>query len=490
MSLSEPTRTAVLLSTAGVLLIVGVLSSRASWRVGLPVPLLFIVIGLLAGSEGVGGIGFNDYGFAFRAGTVALVLILFAGGLSTPMSAVRAGVRPALVLATVGVLGTAGLAGLCAHALGLPWHQALLFGAVVSSTDAAAVFSVLRGVGLQLKRRVGVTLELESGLNDPMAVILTMALTSAAPEALGWRIFLDVALQLAVGGACGILFGLGGRAALRRLRLPAGGLFPVLTVALSLCAFGVTTLLGGSGFLAVYLAAILIGNADVPFRAGILRVHDSLAWLSQVVMFLMLGLLAFPSKMVPVAGVGIGLGLLLSFVVRPAVVVLCLAPFRYPMREVAYIAWVGLKGAVPIILSTMPVLAGVSGGLELFHLVFFVVVVGALVPGATVPAVTRWLGLLSKKPAPSDVLLEITSTRVLSGDVLPFVVDASTAVAGAAIEDLPLPERSSVMLVVRGDEMLAPRGGTVLRPGDQVYLFCKPEDQALVRLLFGRASED
>jgi cell volume regulation protein A len=264
----------------------------------------------------------------------------------------------------------------------------------------------------------------------------------------------------------------------------------VLTVALALCAYGVTTLVGGSGFLAVYLAAILIGNADIPFRAGILRVHDSLAWLSQVVMFLMLGLLAFPSRIVPVAWVGIALSLLLAFVVRPVVVVLCLLPFRYGLREIVYIAWVGLRGAVPIILATMPVLAGVRGGQALFHLVFFVVVVGSLVPGATVPRVTRWLGLLSKRPAPSDVILEITSTRVLAGDVLPFVVDAATVVAGAAIEDLPLPEKSSVMLVVRGDEMLAPRGGMVLQPGDEVYLFCRPEDQALVRLLFGRATED
>jgi cell volume regulation protein A len=255
----EPEATALLLATCGLLLGVSIIFSRASQRTGVPIALLFLAVGMLAGSEGLGGIAFDDYRFAFRIGTLALALILFDGGLNTPLSAVRKVVAPAGVLATAGVVGTAALVATAAHALGLGWGEALLIGAVVSSTDAAAVFAVLRGSGLQLKRRLGVTLEIESGINDPVAVILTTVLTQnllTPGSAAGLRIPAEIAVQLVLGTAVGAAAGYGGRHLLGKLALLSGGLYPVMTLSLGLLAYGVATLVHGSGFLAVYLAGL------------------------------------------------------------------------------------------------------------------------------------------------------------------------------------------------------------------------------------------
>ncbi|HEX2224792.1 MAG TPA: potassium/proton antiporter, partial [Thermoanaerobaculia bacterium] len=328
--------------------------SRASSRFGVPVFLLFLGIGMLAGSEGVGGIVFEDYRLAFRLGTAVLVLILFDGGLNTPLSSLKQGLRPALALATLGVAITAGVVAVGAHLLGFGWPAALLLGAVVSSTDAAAVFSVLRASGVQLKKRVGATLELESGLNDPMAVILTLsftALLAGEGDVDVPSLLVEVPLQLAIGALLGVALGKAGRKLLQVSRLPVGGLYPVLTLALALLAFSVPTLLHGSGFLAVYLAGMVIGNGEIPYRTGIVRFHDALAWCGQVTMFLVLGLLVFPSRLVEVAPVGLALGLILALVARPVSVLPTLLPFRFPARETALIAWVGLRGAVPIILA-------------------------------------------------------------------------------------------------------------------------------------------
>jgi cell volume regulation protein A len=486
---TEPSGTALLLATAGVLLALSVLFSRASQRIGVPIALLFLVIGMLAGSEGLGRIAFDDYRFSFRLGSLALALILFDGGLNTPLAALRRTWAPAGLLATAGVVLTAGLLAIPAHFWGLAWPQALLLGAVVSSTDAASVFAVLRGSSLHLKRRVGTTLELESGLNDPVAVILTVALTAnlLEPGAVsGWSIGADVLRELAVGGALGVGIGLGGRQLLARYPLPTGGLYPALTLAFALLAFGVTTLLHGSGFLAVYLAGLVLGNGPLPYRAGLLRVHDALAWLAQIGMFLMLGLLVFPSGLVMVAATGLGLALLLAFVVRPLVVAACLAPFRYPWRETLYIGWVGLRGAVPIVLATFPVLAGAPGANRVFHLVFFIVVVNALVPGGTVAWVTQRLGLQAAEPPAPQAVLAIESRLPLEGELMSFYIDEALVVAGLSLRDLDFPEGAAVTLIVRGRKLVPPKGRTVLEPGDHVYIVAKAEDRGLMQLMFGR----
>jgi potassium/hydrogen antiporter len=493
MPSTEPLPTAFILVTAGVLMALSVLLSRASGRFGIPVAMLFLGIGMAAGSDGPIGIAFEDYGFSFRLGTVALVLILFDGGLNTPLSAVRAAIRPAAVLATVGVVATAALVGLAARLLfGFSWMHALLLGAIVSSTDAAAVFSVLRGSGLHLKRRVGATLELESGLNDPMAVILTMALTQSlvSGAGLGWGLLLNAGVQMVVGGGLGVGVGLAGRLVLKRLRLQAAGLYPVLTLALAFVAFGLPTLLNGSGFLAVYVAGVLLGNETLRYRTGLLRVHDALAWLSQVAMFLVLGLLVFPKQLLGVAWVGLGLGLFLAFIARPLAVLLCLLPFRFPGKEVVFTGWVGLRGAVPIILATFPVLSGAEGAKDIFNVVFFIVVVNGLVPGATVPWVTRKLGLAANVPEPPPAVLEIASTQLLQGELSAFYIEAASATAGARISELPFPPESAAMLIVRGQELVAPKGDTVLKPGDHIYVFSRAEDVPFLRLMFGQREDE
>jgi potassium/hydrogen antiporter len=404
--LPEPHTTAWILVVIGLLLGVSALFSRASSRVGVPVFLAFLGLGMLAGSDGIGGIAFEDYGFAFRLGTVALVLILFDGGLNTPVDSLRQGLAPAGVLATAGVAGTAAVVASGARLLGFPWPQAFLLGAVVSSTDAAAVFSVLRGSGLRLNRRVGTTLELESGLNDPMAVILTteLAVGVAGGHPVGWGLLLEVVLQLAVGAAFGLAAGFGGRTLLRWSRLPAAGLYPVLSLAVAALAFGLPTLLSGSGFLAVYLAGIVLGSGRIPHRASLGQFHDAAAWCGQVTMFVMLGLLVFPSHLPGIFGEGLALALLLAFVARPAVVILCLLPFGFTLREAVFVGWVGLRGAVPIILAIFPVLQGIAGAERLFDVVFFVVVVGALVPGGTVAWLGRRLGLAAEAVEPGTLL--------------------------------------------------------------------------------------
>lgn len=490
---AEPVPTALLLATIGVLMTLSVLFSRASGRIGVPVALIFLLIGMAAGSEGIGGLEYDDFQFTFRLGTIALALILFDGGLNTPLTAFRRVFAPATVLATLGVAGTAGMMAFGAHLLGFAWPVALLLGAVVSSTDAAAVFLVLRGSGLSLKKRVGLTLEVESGINDPMAIILTVSLTGAilgAGPGSGWVLLGSVLLQLGIGLAGGLLIGYAAVALLSRVRLQAGGLYPVLTLAVAFLAFSLPTLLLGSGFLAVYVAAVVIGNAKLPYRGGIVRVHDALAWFSQIVMFLVLGLLVYPSELLDVAVAGLGLALFLAFVARPLVVLLCLAPFRYPMREALYVSWVGLRGAVPIILAMYPVLAGVPEGQQIFNVIFFVVVVNALVPGGTVRWVTRWLELEAREPPPPPAVLEINSTQVLRGDILSFFIDPAVAVAGMPIHELPFPPGSSVLLIVRGDELIAPKGSTVLEAGDHAYLFAPPEEADLLRLMFGRPQSE
>jgi cell volume regulation protein A len=493
MSASEPQATALLLTTGGILLGVSVVFSRASSRTGVPIALLFILVGMLAGSEGLGRIAFDDYRFAFRIGSIALALILFDGGLNTPLSAIRQVAAPAGLLATVGVAAVAGLTAVGAHLLGLGWPEALLVGAVVSSTDAAAVFASLRGSGIHLKRRVGVTLEVESGINDPAAIILTTVLTANLLEpgaAAGWRIPVDILLQIVIGAAVGLGAGYGGRALLSRLALATGGLYPVMTLALALLSFGAATLMAGSGFLAVYLAGLILGNGPLPYRTGLLRVHDALAWLSQVGMFLILGLLVYPTRLLDVAWIGLGIALLLAFLVRPLVVALCLTPFGYPRREVLYIGWVGLRGAVPIVLATFPVLAGAPQAGRLFDLVFFIVVASALIPGATVSWVTRRLGLQSKEPPAPQAVLAIESRQPLRGELMSFYIDEALVVNGVSLDDLPLPDGSAVTLLVRGDQLLPPSGSVTLQPGDHVHVIAQPEDRGIVQLMFGRPEEE
>ena len=489
-AMNEPIATALLLSLAGLLLAGSVLSTRASERTGVPAVLVFLAVGMLAGEDGLLGIQFNDYGLAFRAGTIALVLILFDGGLNTPLPKVRPFWGAAITLATGGVLMTAAIIAGSARLLGLPWELAMLLGAIVSSTDAAAIFSVLRGGGVTVQHKVAATLELESGLNDPLAVLLTLALTvaiGAGGTELSWVSLAGHGmLELLVGTTVGWLAGRGAVAVLRRLRLRATGLYPALTLALALFTYGLATLLGGSGYLAAYVAALIVGNADLPYRASLARVHDALAWLSQIVMFLLLGLLVSPQRIAEVAVLGLAVAFVLVFVARPVSVAVLLAPFRYTARQTMGVSWAGLRGAVPIILATYPVLRGLDGAEELFDLTFFVVVVSALVCGGTIPWVMRKLELESDEPPPPPAVLEIISTQPLTGLLLSFHVQEALDVTGVPLRDIPFPEGTAITLILRDDTIIVPKGNTVLVAGDHVYVATVPSDRPFVQLLFGR----
>ncbi len=391
-----------LLLVGGILLVASIAASKLATRFGIPVLVLFLLVGMLAGSEGLGGIPFEDYHLANALGTIALVIILFDGGLRTPPESLRSALWPALSLATVGVVVTAAVVGFVAVALlHVRLLEGLLLGSIVGSTDAAAVFSVLRQRGVSLRPRLSGTLEIESGINDPMAVFLTLGLLAVleGERTLGVGLVWLFVREMAVGGAIGIAVGYGTGALLNRINLGTAGLYPVLAGGSALLTYGLAASLGGSGFLAVYLAGIVLGSRRVVYQRGIFLFHDGFAWLCQIAMFIMLGLLCFPSRLGQVAGQGLLITGVLIFLARPLAVALALFPFRFSVRELAFVSWVGLRGAVPIILATFPPMLGFPRGEVLFDVVFFVVLVSALVQGWALPFVAGWLGV-QVQPSP------------------------------------------------------------------------------------------
>lgn len=396
-----------ILTGAAILVLLSIIASRASGRLGIPAVLLFLVIGMLAGSEGPGGIYFDDARAAQSLGVVALSFILFSGGLDTSKDSIRPVLFMGLGLSTAGVVITAVLTGLfAALMLHLPLLEGLLLGAVVSATDAAAVFTVLRAKSVGLTGNLTPLIELESGSNDPMAVFLTVGITSLlTSEVLSpWALVPMLVIQMALGAALGYGMGKLGTFALNHLGLEYDGLYPVFTVALVLLIYGTATLVGGNGFLAIYLAGVVVGNSDFVNKRSILRFHDGVAWLMQIAMFLTLGLLVFPSRLLPVAGAGLILAVFLTVIARPVAVFAVLGPSRMSLAEKAMVSWVGLRGAAPIVLATFPLLAGVPQSALFFDLVFFIVLTSVLLQGTTVPLAARWLRLdapsVPKPPSP------------------------------------------------------------------------------------------
>lgn len=395
----------------GLLLLGGVLASRLSDSLGVPSLLLFLALGMLAGSEGLGGIEFDAPNTAQAIGTVALLVILFAGGLDTRWAEVKPVLAPGLLLSTVGVVTTTlVLAAFAWFVLGtygqfdvgtggLDWPEALLLAAIVSSTDAAAVFSVFRTSDVQPTSKLRYLLEFESGSNDPMAVLLTtlilgVMVTGAASTA---DIIVVLVLQFVVGGVIGVLIAWVAAFVVNRASLSSAGLYPILVLACGLLAFGCADAFGGNGFLAVYTAGVALGNRIEANRDVILGFHEGLSWLMQISMFVVLGLLVFPSRLPPIAGVATAMALFLMFVARPISVMACLLPFTPRRNELAYVSWVGLRGSVPIILATFPSSYGIEGADEIFNVIFFVVVTSVLVQGLTLVPAARWLGVTEEQ---------------------------------------------------------------------------------------------
>ena len=390
---------------AGVLLFVSVLVSKLSDRYGVPTLLLFLSVGMIAGSEGIGGIVFESPQVTQAVGTVALLIILFAGGLDTDWQAVKPVLAPGLVLSTAGVLITTLALGAFAWFVlgaysrielgvgGLAWLPALLLAAIVSSTDAAAVFGVFRTSDVQPTQKVRYLLEFESGSNDPMAVLLTTAILGFMTQGGGSAsyIALDLVLQLGLGALLGCLLGVAGTWVINNLVLSSDGLYPLLVLAIGLLTFGTTEFLGGNGFLAVYVAGLVLGNGIVTQRDAIISFQDGLSWLAQIGMFIVLGLFVFPSRLVAVAIPSVVIALFLMFVARPLSVAICLLPFRPSGRELVYVSWVGLRGSVPIVLATFPASYGIEGADDIFNVVFFIVITSVLVQGLSLVPCTRWL---------------------------------------------------------------------------------------------------
>ena len=400
-----PASIGVIFIVFSTLVILSVLTIKLSNRFGIPSLVLFLAIGMLAGSDGLGGIAFDNPSLVRSLGITALVLILFSGGLDTEWSAVRPIVWQGLSLSTIGVLVTALLIGMfVAWVQGFSFLEGLLLGAIVSSTDAAAVFMVLRARKTKIPRRLIQLLEFESGSNDPMAVVLTIALIRllTEPSTSFGELVLFFVMQMAVGTVIGIAMGEIMRRLFNALDLELEGIYPVLSVALALLTYGLTDYLEGSGFLAVYLAGLVMQRKPFTHQQSVLRFHDGLAWLMQVTMFLALGLQVFPARLVPVAGAGILISLFLIFIARPASVHAALAFSPIPLREQTLVAWAGLRGAVPIILATFPLVAGLEKADMIFHLVFFIALTSVVMQGTAIPLLTRLLKIGVPQPNPQS----------------------------------------------------------------------------------------
>ncbi|HEX4986142.1 MAG TPA: potassium/proton antiporter [Burkholderiales bacterium] len=481
---------AILIGT--LLLLVSILASTLSSRTGAPLLLVFLGIGMLAGDEGAGHIRFGDYQLAYLVGTMALAVILFDGGMRTRYETFRVGLWPAVSLATVGVVLTTAIVGYgAAKILGLDVMQGMLIGAIIGSTDAAAVFSLLHAAGMRLKERVGATLEIESGCNDPMAVFLTLSLmhvVSADLHSPGWGIAWHFVQQFGLGALLGVA---GGRLLVWLVNhvVLASGLYPLLAMTGGLATYALATVLDGSGFLAIYLAGLVLGNSRVHAAGNILRVHDGLAWLSQITLFVMLGLLVAPSALFEIGPAALGVSAVLMFVARPLAVFVSLLPFRFPLNEQVFISWTGLRGAVPIVLALFPALAGLPQSSIYFNVAFFVVLTSLLVQGWTVAPLAGWLKLkLPKEHAPYySEFVEVPGRAGLH--LLGYRVNELSSAIGRTVTQLALPTEVRVVAAFREGKSVEHIPRLEVAAGDLVYVITPDEHMTQLDLVFVPADD-
>ncbi len=463
-----------LILVGAALAVLGVFSSLIATRVGAPLLLVFLLVGILAGEEGPGGIKFDDFYSTYLVGSAALAIVLFDGGLRTRFAAFRGAFFPAITLATLGVVLTAVLIGLVAtYVLNLNFLEGLLIGSIVASTDAAAVFFLLRAGGQQLKRRVAATLEMESGTNDPIAVFMTILIVQlllvSGQTSVG-SIAYAALREALLGGLIGVAGGFAISFALNRIALPSG-LHPLMVVASALFIYALAVVVGGSGFLAVYLAGIVLGNRPVRAFASITTFHDTLTWLCQIAMFIMLGLLVTPTKLIPYLAGSLALAFFLILVARPIAVWICLAPFGFQTSEKAFISWVGLRGAVSIFLAAIPTLSGVPGAEVYFSVAFVVVVVSLIVQGWSLTAVGRRLGVALDDPAPSVKRIEIDLPGQLDEELVGYPIVEGSPVVGHGT----WPAWAKPVLIVRSEAILSPQEAGALRVGDYGYFLAPPQ---------------
>jgi cell volume regulation protein A len=465
-----------LILVAGALLAAGIAASLVASRVRLPGLLLFLGLGMVLGTDGLGWIDFNDYELARTIGVVALALILFEGGLTAGLEEIRPVLRPSLSLAIFGTLGTCVLCGFAASWLfDLPTLEGMLLGAIISSTDGAAIFALLRES--TLRRPLARTLEGEAGFNDPVAVLLVIGFIDwiqlpdyGAVDMLGL-----FAREMGIGAVVGIGVGWLAVLALRRTRLASPGLYPVATLSAAGLAFGGAATLHGSGFLAAYLAGLMLGSGRIPAKATVTVFHEGLAWVAQIAMFLALGLLVFPSQLGDVWLEGTALALILVFVARPLPAIVATAFERFSAGERVVLGWAGLRGAVPVVLATFPVIENVPGSRTFFNIVFFAVVVSTLLQGSTVEWLARRLGVTTSEPALPRPLVETGTVRQLGAEIVEYPVGPDDAIVGQLVRELGLPRDALLSVIVRGDEALLPRGSTRIEAADRLHVMVREE---------------
>jgi cell volume regulation protein A len=478
----------LILFGASLLLLLSIIASKVASKLRVPALIIFIFVGMIAGSEGPGGIEFDNAWAAQLLGVIALAFIIFSGGLHSSWKRVSPVLWTGASLSTLGVFLTAMLVGIFVHFFfGFSILTALLLGAIVSSTDAAAVFSVMGSSGTKLKGSLKDLLEFESASNDPMAVILTLGFIHLItnPEASVWSMIFLLIQQMVLGIVIGFIMGKAIVFKVNRLRLDFEGLYPVLTLSLVIFTYGLTASIGGSGFLAVYIAGLMMGGSEFVHKQSLTRFHDGLAWLMQITMFLILGLLVFPSRLFPVVLAGVLISLFLIFIARPIGVFLSLPFGKINFKEKTFISWVGLRGAVPIILATFPLLAGVPKADILFNIVFFIVITSVLIQGTTIPIVAKWLGVEAPDTKTKTEHVEFEFRYDSDSEKTELTIPPGSEVVGKQVVELGLPESAIIMLIKREDSSIVPRGGTVIEPGDKLLFLAEKNDLLKIKSLLG-----
>ncbi|MBK6482059.1 MAG: potassium/proton antiporter [Chitinophagaceae bacterium] len=462
-----------ILLIGSILLLLSILASKTTGKLGVPALVIFLVMGMLAGSDGIGGIQFDDPNLAQSLGVIALSFILFSGGLETKWESVKPVLWQGVTLSTLGVLLTTVSLGLFITLISdFTLTEGLLIGAIVSSTDAAAVFTILRSKNIGLKGNLRPLLELESGSNDPMAYFLTIGITSLlvdkdASFASLIPLFFQ---QMIIGALAGFLLGKLMTWTLNKINLDYDGLYPVLTLALVFFTYSITTFFSGNGFLAVYLSAIILGNQNFIHKKSIIRFYDGQAWLMQIVMFITLGLLVFPKQMLPFIGTGLVIALFLMFAARPLAVFLCLLFFKMKNRERLLISWVGLRGAVPIVFATYPLLQGVEKSAMIFNIVFFIVLASVILQGTTIPIVAKWLYLFKPIKFKTRYPLELEMSDNFKNDLFEIEINENSNAIGRQIFQLKFPKTSLIVLINRNDKYITPSGTTTILQGDKLLI--------------------
>ncbi|MEO7801537.1 MAG: potassium/proton antiporter [Ginsengibacter sp.] len=463
-----------ILLIGSILLIASIFTSKTSNKFGIPTLLLFIVIGMLAGSEGIGGIYFDDPRLVQFFGVIALNFILFSGGLDTKFESIKPILWRGVSLSTLGILTTALVVGLFVHYVtDFTLLEGLLLGSIVSSTDAAAVFSILRSRNIGLKGYLRPTLELESGSNDPMAYVLTISFTAlvANPEAGILPLVGKFFIQMILGGALGFVFGKAMVWVFNKIALEAEGLYPVLMMAFMFFVFSFSDFVGGNGFLAVYISALILGNTNFIHKKSLMRFYDGQAWLMEIIMFLTMGMLVYPSQILPIMGLGLLISLILIFVARPLGVLISLSFFRHiKIREKLFISWVGLRGAVPIVFATYPLLAHIDKAGIIFNLVFFISTTSVLLQGTTLAIVAKWLRVIVPKKIKRRSALDIELSDSLDSDLLEVILPDTSPAIGKPIVNLEFPKKAFIVLIRRNEKYIRPGGSTVVEKGDKLLI--------------------